>query len=143
MSYAVVQDMVDRFGAAELIQLTDRSETPTGEYDSDIIEQALGDAEAEINAYLASRYALPLAEVPTSVARLACDIARYHLYGPSLSPEVTKRYDASIAFLKSVSRGEAVIGVGTTGTAPTVENAPEHFGPDRTFSSDTLKDYSG
>lgn len=143
MSYAVVQDMVDRFGAAELVQLTDRSETPTGEYDSDLIEQALSDAEAEINAYLASRYALPLAEVPQTLTRLTCDIARYHLYGSSLTEEVTKRYDSSVAFLKSVSRGDAVIGVGTTGAAPTVENAPEHFGPDRTFSSDTLKDYSG
>ncbi|PKL44320.1 MAG: DUF1320 domain-containing protein [Candidatus Riflebacteria bacterium HGW-Riflebacteria-1] len=143
MSYAVVQDMVDRFGAAELIQLTDRSETPTGEYDSELIEQALSDAEAEINAYLASRYALPLAEVPETLVRLTCNIARYQLYGSSLTEEVTKRYNDAIAFLKNVSRGDAVIGVGTTGTAPTVENAPEHFGPDRVFNSDTLKDYSG
>ncbi|HAE40568.1 MAG TPA: DUF1320 domain-containing protein [Candidatus Riflebacteria bacterium] len=143
MSYAVVQDMVDRFGAAELIQLTDRSEVPTGTYDSDLIEQALSDAEAEINAYLASRYALPLAEVPETLVRLTCNIARYQLYGSSLTEEVTKRYNDAIAFLKNVSRGDAVIGVGTTGTAPTVENAPEHFGPDRVFSSDTLKDYSG
>ena len=143
MAYAVVQDMVDRFGAAELVQLTDRSATPTGEYDSGLIEQAIADAEAEINAYLASRYALPLAEVPATLTRLACNIARYHLYGASLSEEVTKRYDASVAFLKSVSRGDAVIGVSSAGTAPVVENAPEHFGPDRTFDSTTLRDYSG
>ncbi|PKL41763.1 MAG: DUF1320 domain-containing protein, partial [Candidatus Riflebacteria bacterium HGW-Riflebacteria-2] len=107
MSYAVVQDMVDRFGAAELIQLTDRSEVPTGTYDSDLIEQALSDAEAEINAYLASRYALPLAEVPETLVRLTCNIARYQLYGSSLTEEVTKRYNDAIAFLKNVSRGDA------------------------------------
>lgn len=144
MKYAVVQDMVDRFGAAELTQLTDRADPPAGTYDSDAIENALNDAEAEIDAYLLARYALPLTTVPTILKRLTCDVARYQLHGPALTDEVIKRYSDAIAFLKSVSKGDAVLGIDqTTNQAPTVVNAPEHFGPDRTFSSDTLRDYSG
>jgi phage gp36-like protein len=143
MKYAVVQDMIDRFGAAELTQLTDRADPPAGTYDSDAIEKALNDAEAEIDAYLLARYALPLTTVPTMLTRLTCDIARYQLHGPALTEEVTKRYSDAVAFLKSVSRGDAVLGIDqTTGSAPTVTNAPEHFGPPRTFSRDTLRDYS-
>ncbi|HNX76101.1 MAG TPA: DUF1320 domain-containing protein [Candidatus Rifleibacterium sp.] len=142
MKYAVVQDMIDRFGAAELTQLTDRADPPAGTYDSDAIEQALNDAEAEIDAYLLARYALPLTTVPTNLTRIACDMARYQLFGPSITDEVTKRYGDAVAFLKSVSRGETVLGIDqTTGTAPTVVNAPEHFGPARTFSRYTLRDY--
>ena len=143
MSYAVVQDMIDRFGADELIGLTDRAIPPTGNYDSDIIEQSIVDAEAEVNAYLASRYALPLAEVPTILTRLTCDIVRYLLYGVNLTPEITGRYDKAIAFLKNVSRGSAVLGINqTSGEAPVQENAPEHFADDRIFSKDLLSEYS-
>lgn len=142
MKYAIVQDMINRFGEAELIQLTDRADPPAGTYDADLIESALNDAEAEIDAYLASRYALPLTTVPSMLARLTCDIARYQLHGPSLTEEVTKRYSDSVAFLKSVAKGDATLGIDqNSGTAPTVENAPEHFGSGRTFSRCRLRDY--
>lgn len=142
MKYAVVQDMINRFGAAEMTQLTDRTEPAGGSYVPEVIEHSLNDAEAEIDAYLASRYALPLASVPDSLKRITCDIARYLLHGPSVTPEVTRRYDDSISFLKSVSRGDASIGPdSSTGTTPVSENLPEHFGSGRTFSRDSLRDY--
>ena len=142
MKYAVVQDMINIFGEAEMTQLTDRSEPPAGAYVAETIEQSLNDAEAEIDAYLAARYALPLAVVPDILKRTTCNIARYLLHGPAITDEVTRRYDNSISFLKSVSRGDAALGVdSTSGTAPASENLPEHFGSDRTFSRDSLRDY--
>jgi len=143
MKYALVQDMIDRFGEAELIQLTDRAIPPTGSYVAEIIEENLNDAEAEINAYLANRYALPLAEVPTILKRLTCDVARYHLHGSNLTEEVTQRYKDSVAFLKRISKGDASLGINQdSGTSPTVENVPEYFGAERIFSNDSLRDYS-
>ena len=141
MSYATVEDMIKRFGEAELVQLTDRGQT--GLYDELVIKQALDDAKAEIDAYLAGRYALPLAEIPAILSRMACDIARYYLFGASVTEEVSKRYHDAVVFLKSVARGEAVVGVSkSTNAAPTVEHSPEAFGSDRTFTSHTLRDYS-
>lgn len=143
MSYAVIQDMIDRYGEAELIQLTDRAVPPVGAYDADVVEEALSDADAEINAYLAVRYALPLATVPTTLKKLACDIARYNLFGPNLTDEVSLRYKNAASFLKDVSKGTADLGIDQdTGEAPAVENGPDYFADDRVFTKDTLSDYS-
>jgi phage gp36-like protein len=142
MSYAVIQDMIDRYGEAELVQLTDRAVPPTGAYDADVVEAALNDAEAEINAYLSVRYALPLTNVPTTLKKLACDIARYNLFGPNLTDEVSLRYKNAISFLKDVSRGTADLGIDqATGEAPEAESGPDYSADDRIFTKDTLSDY--
>ena len=144
MEYAVVQDLIDRFGEAEITQLTDRSDPPSGSYDTDVAERSLNDAENEVDAYLSSRYALPLSEKPNVLGRLTCDIARYYLFGASVTDEVTRRYNDAISFLKNVSSGKASLGIDeTSGEAPSVDNAPEHFSGGRTIPKSTLDDYSG
>ncbi len=63
MSYASVNDMVIRFGEAELLRL---SMTPTGELDQAAITIALQDAGALIDGYLAGRIPCrwPISRVP-------------------------------------------------------------------------------
>ncbi|MEN9671438.1 MAG: hypothetical protein RL018_1715 [Pseudomonadota bacterium] len=116
MTYATQQDMVDRFGSDELIQLTDR--TNIGAIDSTVVSRALTDADAEINGYLAAQYSLPLDTTPAVLVRLACDIARYQLSADRVTDAIRDRYKDAVAFLKSLSRGEAQLGV-ATGNAPT------------------------
>jgi phage gp36-like protein len=143
MSYAVVQDMIDRFGEAELIQLTDRAVPPSGAYDAEVVDESLSDATAEINAYLAVRYALPLATVPSTLKKLACDIARYNLFGSNLTDEVSLRYKNAISFLKDVARGTASLGIDQdTGTGPTSAGGPDYFADGRVFTKESLSDYS-
>ena len=48
--YAGVQDMVARFGDLEVLQLSDRQQQ--GVIDTAVVETALADATAEIDAYL-------------------------------------------------------------------------------------------
>ena len=62
--YASVNDMVSRFGEAELLRL---AMTPTGELDQAAITIALQDAGALIDGYLAGRYPLPLAHIPSAL----------------------------------------------------------------------------
>ena len=57
MSYAAQSDLTDRFSAAELAQLTDRVNGTV--IDTTVLGRALSDADAEIDSYLATRYALP------------------------------------------------------------------------------------
>lgn len=106
MSYAAQQDMVERFGADELIQLTDRATPPSGAIDATVVSRALTDADAEINGYLAGRYTLPLLTVPTVLKRLACDMARYYLYDDHATEQVTQRYKDAVKFLMGVTRGD-------------------------------------
>lgn len=139
MTYATQQDLEDRFGADELIQLTDR--TNVGAIDSTVVSRALGDADAEINGYLAAQYTLPLATVPAVLVRLACDIARYQLGADRVTEAMRERYKDAVSFLKSLSKGDAQLGVATGQAAQPTESGIAFTAPDRVFSKATLNDY--
>ncbi|MBP9100479.1 MAG: DUF1320 domain-containing protein [Nitrosomonas sp.] len=117
MTYATQQNLIDRFGEDELIQLTDRA--GLGVIDATVINRALGDADATINGYLAARYTLPLSNpVPEILERLACDIARYALFEDQVTDIVEKRYKDAIARLRDVSAGKAELGISDTSNKP-------------------------
>ena len=102
--YCTQDDMISRFGEEELIQLTDRA--ALGVIDGTVLDRAMADAAAEIDGYLAGRYALPLAETPQALTLVACDIARYRLYDDSVIDIVKERYEQAVAYLRSLARGE-------------------------------------
>lgn len=113
MAYCTQQDMIDRYGSQELIQLTDRVEVD--EIDTAVLGAAIDDATGAIDAYLAKRYALPLLQVPVVLKRLCCDIARYYLHGGELKDSVVKdRFDAAIEMLQAVVSGELDLMVSDT-----------------------------
>jgi phage gp36-like protein len=78
MSYATAAQMEEQFGLRELIALTDRDNI--GVVDSAVLARAQGDADAEIDSYLAGRYTLPLTGTFPVLVRHACNMARYHLF---------------------------------------------------------------
>lgn len=134
MTYATQADMTERFGEQEIIELTDREQT--GAIGTDVLDRALADADSLIDGYLATRYTLPLASTPTVLTRIACDLARYGLYDDEAPKQVTERYQAAIAFLKAVSRGEVTLGApavtegAATGTAD-IQSGGRIFGRDQ------------
>ncbi len=139
MPYATQQDLIDRFGQAELIELSDRSRS--GAIDAAVVARALGDADAEIDGYLASKYTLPLDPIPLPIARIACDMARYHLHDDRVTEQVRKRYEDAIRFLKAVVSGEVTLGVDAGGEAPAAVGGPQVSSPEREFTRDTLASY--
>lgn len=139
MPYATQQNIVDRFGEAEILRVADRDQD--GAIDAGVMAKALADADAEIDSYIGKIYALPLATVPARVVDLAQDIALYKLYASNPPEDVVRRYKDALAFLVNVSKGLAVL-PGLDGASP----APSGTGvglsaPDRVFTRDTLKDY--
>lgn len=140
MSYATQQNMIDRFGQREIIQLTDKSNPPTGAISVTVLEQALGDADAMINGYVSTRYALPMTDVPQQIVRIACDLARYFL-DKKPSEEIKLRYDQAVAWLRDVSAGRVNLGVAITQTTPAQSGGPQTTGSTRVFDVDTLEDY--
>lgn len=109
MTYATRQDMIDRFGSDELMQLTDRANL--GVIDDTTLNSSLADADAEINTYLVGRYTLPLTSVSPILTRFAADIARYQLYDTRASDQVLQRYKDAIAFFKQIATGNASLGM--------------------------------
>ena len=112
-TYASQADMVSRFGESEMVEATALNDPETTEIVASVLADALADADAEINSYLATRYSLPLADVPRILLPVACDIARYRLWKEKASESVGERHRAAIAFLKDVSAGRAALGITT------------------------------
>lgn len=104
MPYASKQDMIDRFGEPELIQISDRD--GSGTLNDQTLEQAQMDGDAEIDAYLRPLYRLPLEVVPTNLVRIACDIYRYYMYGALVPDYAEKRHKLAIDTLKLINSGK-------------------------------------
>jgi phage gp36-like protein len=134
MAYCTKQNLIDRFREDELIQLTD--EAGAGVINDTVLNQAIGDADGEINSYLAGRYTLPLASVPEVLVLKACDIARYYLYDEAVPDVVQKRYDNAIAWLKLVAKGDISLGLDGAGAEMDSTGSPEMHSAGSVFGRD-------
>ena len=81
-----------------------------------IIDEAIADADGEIDGYLAKRYAVPLAPAPRVINKFSKDIAVYNLFSRIGIDEGTdqktylNRYNAAIKFFELVADGKVSIG---------------------------------
>lgn len=81
-----------------------------------LIEAAIADADAEIDGYLAKRYAVPLSPAPKVINKFSKDIAVYNLFSRIGIDESTdqktylNRYNAAIKFFELVADGKVSIG---------------------------------
>jgi phage gp36-like protein len=141
MSYATQQDLIDRYGRDELVQLTDRDDPAGGDLDTVPIARALAAADAEINGYIASRVTTPVSPVPLILTEKACVIARYLLWKDRASERVRNDYLDSIKWLKDVAAGTVSLGDATAATAPTSGGKPQFGETCRTFTKDSLKGF--
>ncbi|WP_421793409.1 gp436 family protein [Hydrocarboniphaga effusa] len=141
MSYATLQDLIDRFGETELLQLTDQE--GSGTVDATEVERALQDADGEIDGYIGSRYTLPLPNVPKIIKGFACDITRYRLYKGVVTDRAKEAYETAIKFLTKVATGQISLGPTTEGTpVPPSAGGPQISQGRNTFTSDSLLDYT-
>jgi phage gp36-like protein len=109
VTYATQQDLVTRFGEQSLIDLTDRADPPLGEIDAAVVAVAIADAQAEIDGYLAVRYALPVTVSADRLRSVMCDLVRYRLHGDRVTEEVRARFEDARAWLRDVSAGRVVL----------------------------------
>jgi phage gp36-like protein len=138
MAYASVQDMVDVYGAAEMI----RASTPDGAEAVAVvaapIQAALDDASAIIDTYLRKRYRVPLDVAPPEIARACRTLARYDLsLGGERNPseQVQKTRDEVMVWLDRIAMGKVVLDLSEV--APGDESYATYSQRDPVFS-DTL-----
>lgn len=110
MAYCTESDITKQLPGDRLIELTD--DNNDGDADTGIIDQAIADADAEIDSYLAGRYIVPVSPVPDVVKKLSVDISIWNLYSRrSVADETRKeRYKAAIEMLKLVAKGQVTLG---------------------------------
>ena len=163
MIYATAQDLIDRFGEAEMVQLTDvdLQAVQTGK-----VERAIGDAQAYADSFVGRVYSLPLTGcvkptpvvgnpqatelvAPPQLARIVADVARYYLW-KDFAPEseVYLRYKAAGKELEAIGKGEATLscpwggapGTLVQGTEPGTAEVFHGFSP-RNMSDSDLAGY--
>lgn len=110
-----------------------------------IIDEAIADANGEIDGYLAKRYAVPIAPAPKIINKCSKDIAVYNLFSRIGIDESTdqktylNRYNQAIKFLTLVAEGKVSLGaeaddpVTAAATGFSVKSNP------RIFSRETMR----
>jgi phage gp36-like protein len=129
VTYIAPADYVTRYGVPETIRLTD--ENQLGVIDKGVLFAALADAAAEMDGYLAKRYALPLAPVPPLLESIAAAITRARLHTADMPELVADTLKAARQQLRDISRGEIVlpnvVATGTSSGAPVYETSQGPF----------------
>jgi phage gp36-like protein len=110
MSYCTVDDLRKLIPEDMLIQLTD--DENAGAVATSRVEEAIRQADAEIDSYLAAGYAIPLNPVPEIAKKCSVDIAAYNLYSRRVE-EVpatrSERYKNAVGLLKNIAEGTASV----------------------------------
>lgn len=151
MAYATQADLVPlRMTSAELVQLTDDSESDTdpgaGEVNTAIVDGTLAEASARIDSYCRQRYVTPLQPSDT-IKGLCLDIAQYLLFTRRRTTKpnetVAERYLDAVSFLKDIASGKASLDQPATATQPQTSsgNALVTANP-QSFSDDNLLGWS-
>lgn len=111
MNYCTQQNIIDRYGQDQLLLIADRNNDQV--VDAAVVDQAIADASAEIDVYIAAKYELPLPEVPEVIERICIDIVMYRLASTAdvMTEEKRQRYEDAIALLKLIAKGEASLGL--------------------------------
>lgn len=114
MTFATPADLQARFGERELRLIADRDD---GAVYADVLAAALQDADAEIVGLIGAAVTIDAQNPPLNLKRLACDIARYRLYGSTPTEDVRLRYSDAVKFLRLVATGDASLDGGAVGPA--------------------------
>jgi len=140
MAYTTEQDLTERFGAAEVLALTDRD--GNGTVDAEVLGKAINDAQALVDGYLATRYAVPFSAdlVPALVKSITADLVRYRLMENRATEEAEKRNQQAIATLRDLASGKASLNTGPSESAP---GAPvsKKGASDRLFTLNSMKGF--
>jgi len=144
--YITITDITNMVPEDEIIMLTD--DESLGNVNSDRVDEAIAQADSEVNGYLAVRYSVPLgAPVPNIVAKLSTDIAIHNLYSRGVAesvPEVRRnRYLDAIKTLKEIAKGTIFLDVEPLPDSKELESGAESnkTEDESTFTRDNMEGF--
>lgn len=148
MSYTQDSDLLSLIAERILIQLS-ADDPMAAAPDWQVVAEARAYADAQIDARLRQRYALPLSSVPRELKDWALALARHWLYsrrpeGQDLPPAVVDAYRDALKALDAVRDGKMSLAIAAPAGGETP--APEAgrvivSAPDRLFTADKLSAY--
>ena len=142
MAYCVLVDLKKLLPEVALIQLTD--DEGSGSINQGRIDEAISQADSEIDSYVGTRYSVPLSPVPTLIKKLSVDFAIYNLYSRKEEgiPETREtRYKNGIRLLEGIAKGNVTLGTAEDPPASEGTDQVSISSEDRIFTRDTLKGF--
>ncbi|MBW8283324.1 MAG: DUF1320 domain-containing protein [Rhizobium sp.] len=136
MTYASLEDLIERAGAKEILQVADRDKDGTA--DPEVVDAALVHADNIVNGYVGAKYALPLLDTPDLVRTWAVAIARHYLHRNGPPSYVETDYDNAIAALKDVARGIITLPIANGGSPSIAGGSFQGSAPDEVFNGSFL-----
>ena len=118
--WLTTHEFIDRFGLDETISAT--ASDAGGALDRAFLVAKLQDAQAEAEANIATKYALPLADVPAILKTVVADLARARLYRRGLPEEVAENAKIQRRILERISTGSLNLPVPAGSTAESAES---------------------
>ena len=140
--YSTYADLIKVHDEQYLIQLSD--DNGDGIADTAVIDEAIAQADAEINARIANRYAVPMNPVPTLATSLSAKLAVGFLYGHRGTdrPDTVKEdVAATIKLLDRIGEGKAGWGEAILPEPDTTTLDVRMTSQTRTFNRTGLKDF--
>lgn len=136
MPYITQADLETRYGAAHILQLSDRD--GDGSHDTGVIDAAIADAESVTDSYLSERVTVPLESPSNDLKKIVCDIARKHLHTDAAPDEVKQAFGRAMKRLRDFAAGQGVI----DGVVETPSDLAIHRTRiPRVFTEESLRDY--
>jgi phage gp36-like protein len=140
--YCTKDDLEKRLEPRELVALADDDQD--GIADEAVVNQAIADADAEIDAHVRARYQVPLATPTPLVRMLSAVIAINNLYArrrETVSEEHSRRYTRAVEILNLLAQG--TLDLGDPADLVFEQQLPRSTtsSDDRLFSRDTLSDF--
>lgn len=142
MPYVTSQQLVDRFGLDELIQISNPTDPTATTVNATRVDNAIADIGALIDAKLAPRYTVPLTTVPLVLLNIACDLVRARLYDDRIPDRIAERERAALKLLDQVGEGKLTLGLDAAAQATPPSDGPQSFSGTAVFTADSLRDYA-
>jgi len=140
--YSSYADLIKKHDEQYLIQLSD--DNGDGIADAAVIDEAIAQADAEINARVSRRYAVPMNPVPKLAASLSATLAVGMLYshrGMDKPQTVTDDVSAAIKLLDRIGDGKAGWGEAIAPVADKTTLDVRMHSQARTFNRTSMKDF--
>lgn len=143
MAYCTLTDIKKLIPETLIIQLTD--DENIGTVNQSRVDEAIAQADAEIDSYCGGRYAVPFTTVPDIAKKISVDIAIYNLYSrrvESLPETRADRYKNAIRQLEGIAKGLVSIGEQPEPPAPDTGGTQINVtSNDRVFTRETLGNF--
>lgn len=139
--YVTRAQLVDRYGDQRLVDLTDRATPRTFQIDDAVLDRAIADAGALIDAHLAGRYALPLGEVPQVLIGIASVLVYASLHVDGAPDRLAADRTTALRQLVQFSDGTLKLPLAAAEEPAPASNTIEIVAPDRLFGRSGLAGY--